>query len=246
MSKTKVIAISLMKGGVAKTTSVLNIGACLARKKKRILLIDLDPQYNLSLSLGIEDAENNIYTIMKGESEVEPLEIGSHLHLIPSNLNLTRGEVEFNAEFEREKLLKKILEPLKKDYDYIIIDCPPSLGILTINAVIASDFIISPIDSNYLALKGYSILKESLEKIGRDIDKVFITRQDKRKIIHRQVEQSLREMLGNKVLQTTIRETVALSESPTRGLSILDYDSDSRGAKDYLKLTNELIKKLKF
>ena len=245
MRDTKIIAVAIMKGGVGKTTSVLNIGAALAAKGHKTLLIDLDPQYNLSLALGVEEAQDNIYTAIKAKVAPPALEVTDNLYLIPSALELGRGEVEFNSEYERERLLKKLLQPIKKDYDFIIIDCPPSLGILTVNAIVASDYIISPIESSYLALKGYAILSESIEIIGKEIDRIFITRYDGRKIINRDILESLRESLGEKALQTVIRETVALSESPTQGVDIFRYDSKSRGAEDYNNLTNELIKKLK-
>jgi chromosome partitioning protein len=245
MRKTKIIAVAIMKGGVGKTTSVLNIGAALAAKGYKTLLIDLDPQYNLSLALGVEEAEDNIYTAIKAKVAPPALEITDNLYLIPSALELGRGEVEFNSEYERERLLKKLLQPIKKDYDFIIIDCPPSLGILTVNAIVAADYIISPIESSYLALKGYTILSESIKIIGREIDRIFITRYDQRKIINRDILESLRESLEEKALQTVIRETVALSESPTQGVDIFRYDPKSRGAEDYNNLTNELIKTLK-
>lgn len=245
MSKTKIIAVAIMKGGVGKTTSVLNIGASLALNGYKTLLIDLDPQYNLSLALGVEEAQDNIYTALKAKSAPAPLLLNDNLYLIPSALELGKGEVEFNAEYERERLLKKLLQPIKKDYDFIIIDCPPSLGILTVNAIVASDYIISPIESSYLALKGFAILSESINFIGREVDRVFITRYDGRKIINRDILESLRESLGDKALQTVIRENVALAESPTQGEDIFRYDPKSRGAEDYSNLTNEIIKILK-
>ena len=241
----KILAVAIMKGGVGKTTSVLNIGACLAKKGYKTLLIDLDPQYNLSLSLGIEDTESNIYTMMKKTDNIKAVNIMDNLDVIPSTLELGRGEVEFNAEYERERILKKLLNKIRQDYDYIVIDCPPSLGILTINAIVASDYLISPIEASFLALKGFTILSEAIDLIGRKVDRVFITRYDKRKIIHRDVEESLRESLGEKAFKTIIRENVALSESPTQGLDIFRYAPNSYGANDYQQLTEEIIKTLK-
>ena len=242
---TKVITLANFKGGVGKTTSAINIGAGLSRKRKRVLLIDLDPQFNLTQSLGVQEPGQTIYKALTGEQGLQPINISKGLDLIASSLDLIKAEIELSSEFKREFLLSKLLEPIKGDYDFIIIDCPPALGLLTLNGFVASDLIFIPIEAEYLALKGYSILKEAIAKIGLQIDKVFITKYDKRKVLNRNVTESIKEGLGDNVFNTVIRDNIALAEAPAQGVDIFTYDSKSYGAEDYKKLCNEIIKEYK-
>lgn len=241
MSKTKIISIANFKGGVGKTTSTINIGAGLSNRKKRTLLIDLDPQFNLTQSLGITEPKTTIYDSLCGKQKLQPIEVYKNLEVVASSLHLVRAEGELNARFKREFILSKLLEPIKANYDYILIDCPPALGILTMNSFIASDYIFIPIEAEYLALSGYSILAEALEEVGLEIDKVFITKFDSRKILNRNVEESIRKNLPDKIFKTKIRNNIALAEAPAQSLDIFRYDSKSNGAEDYLNLCKEII-----
>jgi len=245
----KIISISNHKGGVGKTTSTLNIGAGLSNTGKRVLLIDLDPQANLSQSLGITDPEYTIYGALKGEYGLEPIEIYKNLDLIPSTLDLSGAEVELSGEAGREYILKELIEPVVKLYDYILIDSPPSLGLLTINAFTASTTVYIPLQSQYLALQGLAKLLEVIDKIKKRLNKglevggVFITQYDSRKILNRDVVDTIEEHFSDKVFKTKIRDNVALAEAPTQGVDIFRYNSKSNGAKDYLSLCNEILKK---
>lgn len=242
---TKVITLANFKGGVGKTTSAINIGAGLSNKGKRVLLIDLDPQFNLTQSLGIQEPEQTIYKALTGKEQLQPIVINKKLEVIASSLDLIKAEIELSGEFKREFILSKLIEPIKANYDFIIIDCPPALGLLTLNSFVASDSIFIPIEAEYLALKGYSILRESIAKVGLEIDKVFITKYDKRKILNRNVVESIKEGLGDKVFKTVIRDNIALAEAPAQGVDIFRYDNKSHGAEDYRKLCNEIIKEYK-
>ena len=242
---TKVITLANFKGGVGKTTSAINIGAGLSNKGKKTLLIDLDPQFNLTQSLGIINPERTIYSALIGKENLLPVEVYKSLDIIPSSLDLIKAEIELSGEFKREFILSKLIEPIKTNYDYIVIDCPPALGLLTLNSFVASDLIFIPIEAEYLALKGYSILREAIAKVGLEIDRVFITKYDSRKILNRNVAESIRDSLKEKVFKTTIRNNIALAEAPAQGVDIFRYDANSYGAQDYLSLCKEIIKEYK-
>lgn len=245
----KIISISNHKGGVGKTTSTLNLGAGLCRLKKKVLLIDLDPQANLTQSLGVGEKEANIYTAIRGQSKLQPIEIIKDLHLIPSTLDLSGAEVELSSETGREYILKELIDPVKNDYDFILIDSPPSLGLLTINAFTASDEILIPLQAQYLALQGLSKLMEIVGKIQKRLNKkleiggVFITQYDHRKVLNRDIVEVIDNHFKNKVFKTKIRDNVALAEAPTQAVDIFRYNSKSYGAQDYLDLSKELITK---
>ena len=245
----KVISISNHKGGVGKTTSAINIGAGLNKLKKKVLLIDLDPQANLSQSLGIIEPEFTIYGALKGDYKLQPIEVAKGLDLIPSTLDLSGAEVEMSGEAGREYILKELIDPIKNSYDYIIIDSPPSLGLLTINSFTASDEIFIPLQAQYLALQGLTKLMEVVDKIKQRLNKglsiggVFITQYDSRKVLNRDVAETIQTHFKDKVFKTKIRDNIALAEAPSQGLDIFRYNSKSYGAEDYLKLSKELIKK---
>ncbi len=244
----KIITLSNHKGGVGKTTSVINIGAGLVNMGKKVLLIDLDPQANLSQSLGYRDQELTIYGALKGEQEVKPIEVLPGLELIPSTLDLAGAEIELSAEAGREFILKELLEPLRSSYDYIIIDSPPSLGLLTINAFTASNEVLIPLQSQYLALQGLTVLQGVIEKIQKRLNKglklggVFITQYDGRKVLHREVVETIRGHLKELLLKTIIRDNIALAEAPAVGQDIFRYNAKSYGAEDYLALCKEVIR----
>ena len=244
----KVISISNHKGGVGKTTSVINIGAGLNKLGKKVLLIDLDPQANLSQSLGLQDQERTIYGALRGEYSLEPLEVLKGLDLIPSTLDLSGAEVELSGEAGREYILKELITPLRGSYDYILIDTPPSLGLLTINAFTASDEILIPLQAQYLALQGLSKLMEVIDKIKKRLNKglkiggVFITQYDSRKVLNREVVTTIEDHFKGGVFKTKIRDNIALAEAPAQGLDIFRYQPKSYGAEDYLSLCKEIIK----
>jgi len=242
---TKVITLANFKGGVGKTTSAINIGAGLSSKGKKTLLVDLDPQFNLTQSLGDRELERTVYEALTGKRELLPVEVDNKLHVIPSSLDLIKAEIELSGEFKREFILSKLIEPIKANYDFIIIDCPPALGLLTLNSFVASDLIFIPIEAEYLALKGYSILREAIVKVGLQIDRVFITKFDGRKVLNRNVADSIRETLDGKVFKTVIRDNIALAEAPAKGVDIFRYDKNSTGAQDYLNLVKEILKEYK-
>ena len=244
----KVISLSNHKGGVGKTTSTINIGAGLNNLKKRVLLIDLDPQANLSQSLGIVEPVKTIYRALKGEEKLEPIEIIPGLDLIPSTLDLSGAEIELSGEAGREYILKELIDPLRGSYDYILIDSPPSLGLLTINAFTASDEIYIPLQAQYLALQGLTKLMEVIEKIKSRLNKklkvggVFVTQYDNRKVLNRNVVETIRSHYKDQVFKTLIRDNVALAEAPTQAMDIFRYNPKSYGAEDYLSLCKEMLK----
>ena len=244
----KVITISNHKGGVGKTTSAINIGAGLNNLGKKVLLIDLDPQANLSQSLGVRDQAKTIYSAIRGDHPLEPISILKGLDLVPSTLDLSGAEVELAGEAGREFILRELIEPLRAAYHYIIIDSPPSLGLLTINAFTASDLIFIPLQAQYLALQGLTKLIEVIDKIKKRLNKdlkvggVIITQFDNRKVLNRDVVATIHTHFKDEVFNTKIRDNVALAEAPTQGLDIFRYNPKSYGAEDYLALCKEILK----
>lgn len=247
----KIISISNHKGGVGKTTSAINIGAGLNSLGKRVLLIDLDPQANLSQSLGLFEPERTIYGALKGDYPIEPIEIAKGLEVVASTLDLSGAEVEMSGEAGREYILRELLDPLRGRYDYILIDSPPSLGLLTINSFTASDEVFIPLQAQYLALQGLAKLKEVIDKIQKRLNKelkiggVFVTQYDSRKILNRNVLATINAHFEEIVFKTIIRDNIALAEAPARGLDIFRYNANSNGAEDYLSLSKEIISKHK-
>jgi chromosome partitioning protein len=247
----KIISISNHKGGVGKTTSAINIGAGLNKLGKKVLLIDLDPQANLSQSLGLFEPERNIYGALRGEYKLEPLAIVKGLDVIGSTLDLSGAEVEMSGEAGREYILRELIEPIRNNYDYILIDSPPSLGLLTINSFTASDEIFIPLQAQYLALQGLAKLTEVIEKIKKRLNKelsiggVFITQYDSRKVLNRDVVATIQAHFKDVVFKTIIRDNIALAEAPAQGLDIFRYNAKTNGAEDYLSLSKEIIKRHK-
>lgn len=244
-NKPIIIAMANFKGGVGKTTSSVNISSSLALNGYKVLVIDLDPQANLTQSFGIEEPVFNIYDSLVHKKDLYVVNVKENLYVIPSDLELSRAEFELASEFSREFILTNLIEQIQNDYDYIIIDCPPSLGIVTVNGLVASDYILVPIEAEFLALKGYSILDEALTKIGIEIDYVFVTKYDSRKRLCNQVREAIEDQLQEKCFNTVIRDNVSLAEAPVRGLDIFAFNNNSNGASDYRILTDEIITKIK-
>jgi chromosome partitioning protein len=245
----KVIAIANHKGGVGKTTSAINIGAGLSRKGKKVLLIDMDPQANLTQSLGVKEPEFTVYGAIRGQYELKPMNIIKNLDLIPSTIDLSGAEIELSAETGREYILRELIEPVSSKYDYVIIDNPPSLGLLTVNCLTAADEVYIPLQAQYLALQGLSKLMEVIEKIKKRLNKslelggVFITQFDRRKVLNRNVVETIESHFEGAVFKTRIRDNVALAEAPTCGLDIFRYEPNCYGALDYADLCKEILKR---
>jgi chromosome partitioning protein len=245
----KVLSISNHKGGVGKTTSAINIGAGLNKLGKKVLLIDLDPQANLSQSLGLTNQEKTIYGALKGDYKLEPVVVLKGLDVIPSTLDLSGAEIELSSEPGREYILKELIEAIRNNYDYIIIDSPPSLGLLTINSFTAADEILIPLQAQFLAMQGLAKLVEVVEKIKSRLNKelkmggVFITQYDGRKVLNRDVVDTINAHFKSEVFKTKIRDNIALAEAPAQGLDIFRYNAKSNGAEDYMNLAKEIIKR---
>ena len=247
----KIIAISNHKGGVGKTTSTLNIGAALQRMGKKVLLIDLDPQANLTQSLGLMDHTPTIYEALRGEAQLDPIEVLPGLDVVTSTLDLSGAEVELSSEPGKDYILKELLEPLRSRYNYILIDSPPSLGLLTMNALAAAQEVYIPLQAHYLALQGMSKLQEIVEKVRKRLNKglriggVFVTQYDQRKVLNRNVAETIREHFPAETFRTAIRDNIALAEAPTQGVDVFRYAPKSTGAADYQALAKEIEKRNK-
>jgi len=246
----KIISLLNHKGGVGKTTSTINIGAGLVELGKKVLLIDLDPQANLTLSLGIPRQKYTIYEAVRGESELVPFTVKEGLDVITSTLDLSGAEMELINEAGREFILRELFDPLVSVYDYIIIDCPPSLGLLTLNALTSSDFVYIPLQTEFLALQGLTKIKQVIDKVRFRLNKrlqiggVIATMYDNRKVLNRDVVETIRKYFGEKVFDTLIRDNVALAEAPAQRSDIFEYNRSSNGAKDYLNLSKEIIQRV--
>ncbi|AZQ60958.1 ParA family protein [Flammeovirga pectinis] len=247
----QVISISNHKGGVGKTTSVVNLGAGLHQLGKRVLMIDMDPQANLSQSLGIFEPEKSVYTMLRGFCKIEEAmqELELDLQLIPSELDLSGAELELSMEAGREFILKDHINKVKDNFDFILIDCPPSLGLLTINAFTASNQVFFPLQAQFLATQGLKKLLEVIEKVKQrlnqdlEIGGVFITQFDKRKILNRNVKDAIEKHFGDTLFKTVIRENVALAEAPSKQTNIFKYNPKSNGALDYWGLAQEVLER---
>lgn len=254
MGRVRIIAVANQKGGVGKTTTSINLSACLAEAGKKVLVIDADPQGNTTSGLGLDknDIEDTIYNIMLGEKTIEETikkTCVEGLDIVPSNISLTGAEIELIGKDSREFILKENIEKISNNYDFILIDCPPSLNIITINALVASDTVLVPIQCEYFALEG---LEQLLHTIGLvrdrlntslDIEGIVFTMFDARTNLSLQVVEEVKRSLGDSVYRSIIPRNVRLGEAPSHGLPITLYDSKSKGAESYRLLAEEVINK---
>jgi len=246
----RIIAIANHKGGVGKTTAVASIGAALAAKGYKVLLVDLDAQANLTASLSTaEDESRTIYQALKERKQLPVIEVRQNLSLTPSSLDLAGVELELSGMMSREFVLKDLLEPVAGDYDFILLDCPPSLGLIAVNAFVAATDVMVPLTAEALPYKGLAMLRDVLGMVQRRLNPslrltaIVLSRWAGRKL-NKVVEASLRENYGDIVFETKIRENIAIAEAPLSKADIFTYNPDSNGAKDYAALTDELLSKL--
>lgn len=264
-SQTRAIAISVVnqKGGVGKTTTTVNLGAALAEQGKRVLMIDIDAQSNLTthLGLGVKEDPNDlaevakgpewtVYDVLKGTKRIQDVVIkrSENLDIVPSSLLLSAADLELGGVVGRELLLKRAIDKVREAYDVILIDCPPTLGLLSLNALAAVDKVIVPVQSEYSALHGVRQLLDTIDQVrsvynpSLIVGGVLICLHDNRKRLARAVADTIRAYFGDLVFDTVIRENVSLAEAPANGSSIFEYAPKSPGAEDYLSLSNEVLK----
>lgn len=250
----RTIAIANQKGGVGKTTTAINLSACLAEKGKKVLAVDMDPQGNMTSGLGVDkdSVENTIYNLIIGESKMEEVlikDVLENLDIIPTNIDLSGAEIELLDVEEKEYIVRNEIDKIKDNYDFIIIDCPPSLSMLTINAMTTADSVLVPIQCEYYALEGLSQLIHTVELV-RDrlnpkltIEGVVFTMYDARTNLSLQVVENVKDNLEQTIYKTIIPRNIRLAEAPSYGIPINKYDPKSAGAESYLRLADEVINK---
>lgn len=242
-------AIANHKGGVGKTTAAVNIGAGLAAHGYRVLLVDMDAQANMTDTLRATDATPNVYDVLKGEAAAAPVEVAPRLHVIPAALDLATAEVELTTAIGRERLLSDALLPLLPQYDFVLIDTAPTLGLLTINAMAAADGVIIPLQAEYYALNGIRGLLGVIENVQRRINRgltiggVIISQYDTRTTLHKQVREAIVQQFGAAVFATPVRKGIAIAEAQAKHCDIFTYAPDSAGAEDYGKIVEEFIQR---
>ena len=248
----KIVSVANQKGGVGKTTTTVNLSTILAKKGKKVLMIDTDPQGNATSGLGIDkDAELSTYDLLISDAPAEDIiqdTAVKNLKICPSNINLAGAEVQLVSMMSREQRLKKKLDVIKEDFDYILIDCPPSLGLITLNAFTASDSVLIPVQCEYYALEGLGQLLNTVELVRKHlnnrlyIEGALLTMYDIRTNLSNQVVKEVKRYFENKVYKTVIPRNVKVSEAPSYGMPISIYDPHSKGAKSYEKFTREFLK----
>jgi chromosome partitioning protein len=254
INNTKIIAVANQKGGVGKTTTSINFAAALARRKKKILLIDSDPQGNASSGIGVnmKKIKIHLYHAYSGEYPAQSVKFCSNvknLDIIPSNIDLVAAEIEMISVYNREERLKQLLDKLTEHYDYIIIDCPPSLGLLTVNALTAAHSVLIPMQCEYFAMEGLAQLVNTIRSVKKAynrtlyIEGLVLTMFDKRNRLTHQVANEINIHFKDQLFKTVIPRNVRLSESPSHGQTIFDYDNQSSGAVAYMNLAKEFLHK---
>jgi len=248
----KIISIANQKGGVGKTTTTINLSSLLAAAEKRTLLIDIDPQANSSSGLSVTNHNPSVYEVLVGTQNIKEVIINTFmpfLDMLPSNINLVGAEIEMVDLENRETLLRSALDEIKNEYDYILIDCPPSLGLLTLNSLTASDSVLIPVQCEYFALEGLGQLLNTINIVKKHFNKelaiegVLLTMFDQRLRLSHQVAEEVRKYFGDKVYNTVINRNVRISEAPSYGKPIILYDAISSGAQNYMQLASELLER---